>query len=427
MTTQSRRVTVMFATLFVAATVLVDSGATADAATPRRLADHVVLLDVDGFDPSFLSLAPMPNFDRLARRGSLSVANSTFKTYSNSARATMATGTFPEGHGNTAYYYDPETNRAVTQERFLATETIVQALAEEGRNVAAVQWYIVQDYGATYDDPAHLYVQPGGDCQQRVDVAVDILHQRPVDAAGTKVTVPRIPDFLPVLCGDIDALVHEEGTTSSGLPDVMAQLDRQLGRLVQATKDVGIDGRTTFIVTGDHGMSDWTQPLLPEFMDALDSAGFRTVLARQETPDATDEIIIVDGVRTADVTLRGRAATPEGLAAVKAALTTVPHMTLFDAADLDRLHAGDKVGDLVAEADPPWHFSTLQDGALRGSHGSTDEAHVPLLLSGAGILPNAQPTDPGLVDVSPTIADLLGVAAPDQAQGRSLASRGARP
>jgi arylsulfatase A-like enzyme len=36
---------------------------------------------------------------------------------------------------------------------------------------------------------------------------------------------------------------------------LLAELDRQVGRLVQATRDVGIYDETAFMLTSDHGMT----------------------------------------------------------------------------------------------------------------------------------------------------------------------------
>jgi arylsulfatase A-like enzyme len=58
----------------------------------------------------------------------------------------------------------------------------------------------------------------------------------------------------------------------------------------------------------------------------------------------------------------------------------------------------------------------------RGAHGSTREMRVPLLIAGAGVLRGAAPKDAKLVDVAPTIAALLGVRPPLDAQGRPLPS-----
>jgi len=386
--------------------------------------EHVILVDWDGFDPDYLGLAPTPNIDSLAERGSLSVAESIYPTISNPARASMSTGAYPERHGNAAYFFDEGTGEAVGETRFLAAETIVQALAAEGRTTAAVQWYMVQDHGASYGNPEHLYVRPGGLFERRVDEAVEILHGRPVDSGGEMVTVPKVPDFLAVYGADLDAFGHLDGPDSPNIGSLVAQLDRQLGRIVQAAKDVGIYERTTFILTSDHGMTGWRRSFLEELV-ATPGLGRGAELVppgRPASPD-TEVVVVKSGGRIADVTLRGRARTPGRLAEVRRALEGLPQVDrVLGAADLEVLRASDKVGDFLVETKTPWGFGLEEPegGASRGGHGSTQEIRVPLLISGAGVRAGALPKDARLVDVAPTIAALLGVRPPADAQGRVL-------
>jgi len=76
----------------------------------------------------------------------------------------------------------------------------------------------------------------------------------------------------------------------------------------------------------------------------------------------------------------------------------------------------------VAEARPPYGFTddTPAAGEQREAHGSKAETNVPLDLAGAGIQPGTRLRRPGLVDVTPTIAALLGTRPPTDTQGRAL-------
>ena len=68
-----------------------------------------------------------------------------------------------------------------------------------------------------------------------------------------------------------------------------------------------------------------------------------------------------------------------------------------------------------------WH---LVDAQARGtSHGSPYEydTHVPVLFFGAGVQPGVQGQSVGTTDVAPTLAELLGLAAPAGIDGQSLA------
>lgn len=398
--------------------------APAGAPPPAR---HVVLVDWDGFDPDFLGRANLPNLRALAARGSLSTGTSTFQTVSNPARASMSTGAYPEVHNNAAYYFDSVSGTAKGQERFLGAETIAQDLAAHGRTLASVQWYMVQNYGATYGDGEHLYVQPSGTFGQRVDVAIDILNRRPVSSNGVPVSVPRIPDFLAVYTDQPDTLAHQKGAESPDLVPLLEQMDADLGRLVQATRDVGIYDSTAFILTADHGMTSWSQTLIPQVLSAITAAGYapEVVTSGNRPADATEVIIQPGAVRYGDVTLRGRAATAEGRARVRAALESLSPTFIsgvLDDADLDALRASDKLGDLIAEANPPYAFSLTvpPPGESRAGHGSRAEMAVPFLVAGPGFVPGMAPADPRSVDVAPTIAHLLGIRPPAQAQGRSL-------
>lgn len=412
-------------------TAAVAAAAPTAAASPGptgRSAKHVVLIDWDGFDPSFLEMADTPNLDALAARGSLTIGSSTFQTVSNPARASMSTGAWPDIHDNAAYYFDQTTNKAKGQERYLGAETIAEALADAGRTVASVQWYMVQDHGTAYGDPEHLYVQPGGDFGERVDVAIDILNQRPVDSGGTPVTVPAIPDLLAVYSSDLDSLAHGEGAESTNIGPLLEEMDADLGRLVQATNDVGIFGETAFILTSDHGMTSWNQTLLPQVLDAVSAAGYvpEVVTPGRSPAPGTEVVIVPNAVRYGDITLRGAAATDEGRQDVVAALESLAPTyvsQVLDDGDLDAMRASDKLGDLIAEAQPPYGFALSEppEGEWRGSHGSTAELDVPFLVSGAGFRRGIAPEDPSLIDVAPTIAALLDIDPPDDAQGRVLA------
>ncbi len=399
-------------------------------------ADHVILVDWDGLNPEYLELAPTPNIDALARRGSLTIAEGTFQTVSNPSRASMSTGAYLQIHDNAAYYYDEEMDRAVGQNRFLATETITQALASENKTLASVQWYMVQDRGAAYGDPDHLYVQPGGSCERRVDVAVDILNQRPVDSGGQMTTVPRIPDFLALYCFEPDFLGHTEGAESPNIAALIGELDRQLGRLVQATKDLDIYDETAFILTSDHGMTSWNRTLIPVVLEAIVQAGYlpEIVTPGNSASPETEVVIVPNAVRTGQIRLRGRANRPDALEAIRDALEALEEVeNVFGPTELASLHASLKMGDLVVRAKPPWGFALIEppEGAWRGSHGSTRELRIPLLLAGAGI-ERAPPRDPRLIDVAPTVAALLGTRPPAGAEGRPLVDfnsfcRGASP
>jgi predicted AlkP superfamily pyrophosphatase or phosphodiesterase len=390
-----------------------------------RRPEHVILVDWDGFDPTYLYRTPTPNLDALASRGSLSIAEGTFPTISNPSRGSMSTGAYPEVHGNAAYYLDRESGRVVGEERTLHAETVAETLADAGRTLASVQWYMVQDRGAAFGDPDRLYVEPGGLFGTRVDAAIDILEGRTVVSGGRAVRVSEIPHFLAIYGSDLDDLGQVEGPDGPNVAPLLAEMDRQLGRLVQATRDASVYDRAAFIVTGDHGMTGWHRDLTPNILAAITAAGYiPEIVTPDDAPEPGTEIVFIpNAVRIANIALRGRAATSKGQQQVKAVLEGVPHIArVLDQTNLKELRAGQKLDGILVEAEEPWGFAPPGEsgGGTRGAHGSTKEMRVPLLLSGTGFRRGAAAHDARLVDVAPTICALLGARPPRDAQGRLL-------
>ncbi|PRZ02880.1 putative AlkP superfamily pyrophosphatase or phosphodiesterase [Isoptericola sp. CG 20/1183] len=393
-------------------------------AAERAPADHVVLLAFDGFDADYLELVdelPTPHLDRLVRRGSLTTSSGVMTTITNPSWSSVATGAWPERHLNTAYWFDPETNTARGQQRDLAVPTIAQTIRDQGGTVFSSQWYILQNYGTAYGDPDGLYTQPGGDCSRRVDDAVDVLRGEPVNSGGQMVTASGTPELLAVYCDTLDALGHAGGAENPAIPEALMMLDEQVGRVVDATKEAGIYGRTTFIMTGDHGMTTFDQGFGDEALAAIADTGYDAqILSPGSSPAAgTDVAIVVGGV--ASLHLVGDATGDAGaVEAIRAALEELPQVrAVYDETDQAELRMSPNYGELVVEPQPGWSFGATPSQPV-GRHGASTELDVAFALAGAGVLPNRPPSDARHVDVAPTIAALLGIDPPSGAQGRVL-------
>lgn len=404
-----------------AATATASRSGPPSATTPHRLTGHVVLVGWDGFDPKYLSTTATPNLSTLAKRGRLTQATGTFPTISNPSWTTVATGAWPQVHGNVAYSFDRTTNKAVGQTRVMNAQSIADVIGQAGGTFASVNWYIVQNHGAVYGDPKHLYVQASGACTARTDAALDLIAHRPVKSGSTTVTVDTMPDMLALYCDDLDALGHAEGAESPKMPATLASLDAQLGRLIQGLKDAGVYDDTTFVLTGDHGMRTFTHGFGQSVLDALTTAGYHPQFLDPGASPApgTDVVMTVGGV--ANVYLLGARRTPTDIAKVRSVLAGVRHVRhVYGQAALNALHGGAALGDLVAEPEVGWSFSVGDPAGPSGYHGLIDVIYPGFLIAGKSIRPNARPDNPRLVDIAPTISTLLGIPAPAQAQGRAL-------
>lgn len=396
---------------------------------------YVIYFEPDGFDPRYLEWFDTPNIDALIERGAYAEGRSVFKATSQVARASIVTGAYPEVTNHQAYYYDFEREEAVRDESPsapevpLGAETIGQVIAEtEGVNFAAVAYPQLLNHGASRDDPENLYVGAPASCDREdpaaIDAAIDMLNVRPVDVGGgVMVTVPRIPELLFVRCVDTDLVGHAEGPFGPSVPDVVADVDLQVGRLVQATKDVGIYDDTTFIFGADHGVGAISVPLLPDVLDYLDATGYswEVVPWGQAVSSPSIEIIMNATSRSLSIHLRGDAATQHGRKDVARALSNLDGRAIVhDRHDLDKLHAGDRVGDFALSPLEPYHLSTDIDRGPGGGHSGAQEMRVPFVIAGDGIAPGSRVKKPEIVDIVPTIAKLLDIREPAEAQGRVL-------
>jgi arylsulfatase A-like enzyme len=393
-------------------------------AAPQPPADHVVVIALDGFDADYLELVAeleTPNLDRLLHRGSITSATGVMTTITNPSWSSVATGAWPERHLNTAYWFDHESNTARGQQRDLAVPTIAQAVRDQGGTVFSAQWFILQNYGTTYGDPDGLYTQPGGDCSRRVDDAVAVLNGQPVSSGGRMVTASGIPQLLAVYCDTLDALGHAGGDVHPDIPAALQMIDAQIGRVVQATKDAGIYGRTTFVITGDHGMTTFDKGFATEALAVIADAGYQgEILGAGRSPaPGTDVAIVVGGVASLHLVgeARGDAAAAQKIAAALEALPQVA--AVYDKADQAAMRMSPNHGELVVEPAPGWSFGPTP-ARPAGRHGASTELEVAFAIAGAGVRPGVAPQDPRHVDVAPTIAALLGIEAPSGSQGRVL-------
>ena len=407
-----------------AATAIGAPTSTADAgAALATRADHVVLVAWDGFDAKYLQRGvPTPNLDALAARGSLTTSTGVLQSITNPSWSSVATGAFPERTLNTADWYDPLANIVRGQSRDIAVETLGQALRSAGRTVASVQWFIEKDKGVFYGNPEALYTQPDGDCDQRTDRAIDLLAGRPVDSGGQQVTVPKTPDFLAVYCSELDHVGHQFGAESPVVDATLASLDRELGRLVQATKDARSYDRTLFVLTGDHGMTTFDKAFGNQILAAIDRAGYQGefVGVNGKPTMGTDVVLAVGGMASAH--LRGDArADPTAARRIELEISKIPQVAqVLDKSEQAALRMSPRMGELVIEPVEGWTPGPDMPASPAGLHGTTHEMAIPLLLAGAGVAPGRAPNAPRHVDIAATIAYVLGERAPSGSQGRVL-------
>jgi hypothetical protein len=392
---------------------------------PSGAATHVVLIGFDGFDPAYLDQVETPNLDALAARGVHGVTESVMLPITTPSFTSIATGTWPDKNGTLTYYFDRATNTFRTGSPRSTMPSIADAVIDAGGTVGAAQYWAFNGHGAAYGNPTGLYTQPGGACSNMFDDAIAMLRREPVNSNGTMVTVPQIPTLLGVYCSHLDSIGHDEGAESPNLVPAMAELDAQVGRLLSTLDELGIADETTVIVTGDHGMSTYTQRNTLALNQALVDAGYRPqmlLLQGQTVPPEANVLVVPAAGRATSLylvgDLSGDADALEEDAEVAAGVEGIGR--IIDRDEQATLHMNPNFGDLVLESAPGWSTGVIPMAGPRGDHGSTEELDAAFFMAGAGVTYRAEPVRVCHVNVAPTIARLLAVPALADADGGPL-------
>lgn len=254
----------------------------------------------------------------------------------------------------------------------------------------------------------------------------------------------EVPDLLVIGMSWVDRIFHRYGPDSWETQDALLRLDAQLATLVAAAeKAAGGKDKLLVVLSADHGSS-----AIPE---ALTRAGVPTtrlhpdVLAR-----AADEALktefgkskgggLVLGVEQNDLFLDIKALAERKLDATKAravaarALSSRPDIAIAATREellstvtrneefrvLQRGFHPARSGDILFYATPNAVLTDEKDAANHGTPYHSDK-DVPLILRGAGVRKGRIHTEGHPVDVAPTVAALMRIGSPGQADGRVL-------
>jgi predicted AlkP superfamily pyrophosphatase or phosphodiesterase len=254
------------------------------------------------------------------------------------------------------------------------------------------------------------------------------------DEAGTDLAVYSIqtgkPNVLFLHIWQVDAAQHKYGLGSQEARAAIETADRQIGRLLQAIKDAGIADSSVLVVASDHGFSAVTRCVNPSYL--LEHAGLLRREATGKPRDWEAAALPSHGLayiylsRPDDVALQTKVlrviqdAKDTGKSGIFRVLSTAEVVEL----------GGDPSAFLALEAEPGTYFGTGHDAyetpaTYRATHGydpNRKEMRASLIMHGATV-PHGRLVDARLIDIAPTLAQMLGLPLPSSA-GRVLRVEG---
>jgi predicted AlkP superfamily pyrophosphatase or phosphodiesterase len=420
------------------------AGCAVHAQGPGR-ARHIVIISIDGMRPEFYldDAWAAPELRALLKAGSHAwAAEGVFPTITYPNHATIVTGVRPARHGvlsNTiptpagtrGHWYEEMTD-------FRASPIWDWARAA-GLTTAAVSWPVTagaridllvpeRDYYAQKEPLERLRADSSPGIFERLGVTPKAEMFKDVvlwDAFLTELVTAIIrqarPNLVLVHLVQTDYFQHRVGREGAEPKAAVARVDAHVGTIRRTLAQAGLADRSVIIVTGDHGFEDARRGVHPNVL--LARAGLRGC---PEPGDGWRAIAYIAGGSAAILV------NPPGDAA---AATTAEKALRADAGDaytivsraeLDALGALPNAAFAIAAAPGFAMGSGCRGSALvsasGGQHGylpSHPRMPTGFIAAGAGVRTGVALERVRLVDIAPTAAWLLGLAAPD-VEGRVL-------
>ena len=420
------------------------------SATPR-LADHVVLLSIDGLRPEmYLDTSwPAPTLQQLAREGAQAEkVFGVFPSVTYPTHTTIVTGALPARHGvyfNTPFEPAGPTGRWVWEASAIRVPTLWTAARAAGLRTAAVSWPVavgadidwnvpeiwpLSDEGSIVAETRRHASPPGlfEELEREATGAVrdetwklgEMARDDRVGEMAAYLLEKRKPALLLVHLLTVDHFEHEHGREHPIVRRALAAADRGLARLLEAAERAGVRERTAFVVTGDHGFSDVHTKVAPNVW--LTEAGLREAQRDRGKWRATFHIssasafLVLHDRNDADAVRRVRQVLASQPPEVRRLFRVV------ERDELDRLGAAPGCPlalafalGVAASGERTGPAVTPGEG---GDHGYLPDApglQTGLVAWGAGVRAGAVVPRMRSADVAPLVAKLLGLpfSAPD--------------
>ncbi len=416
------------------------------------LADHVVLISIDGLRPEFyLDRASWgaPTLQQMASAGVHAQAvRGVFPSVTYPSHTTLVTGALPARHGilyNSPFEAGGQTGRWYWESDSIRVPTLFSALREQGRTTAAVMWPVTLNAPMSFLLPeywsldrtkdrvqtlrevstpgllAEVELEATGRLSSRNFSGDDMTRDDRLGAAAAYLLETRKPALLAVHLVGTDHFQHEEGRSGPKTERAVSGVDRAVAQIMEAAARAGILERTAFVIAGDHGFVNTHTSVNPNVW--LANAG---LLDSTRSRGNWRAAFHVEGAAAFLQTRRANDSV--AINAARRAVNDAPAAArrLFRFVERDEL-------DLIG-ADPRVAFAlTSQQGvrmgsgavapAVRPSSGGTHgyfpsdfaEIRTGFVGWGAGFERGLVVPELGLEDVAPIIAALLGLPfqAPD--------------
>ena len=271
---------------------------------PERMdAPYLILVSIDGFGWDYPSLYPTPALDRVAAAGVRAESlRPVFPSLTFPNHYSIATGLFPFEHGivhnhfpNAArdQWYHLWDRNSVENGQWYGGEPIWVS-AEKSGLVSAAFYFVGTEAAIQGVPPSHWRSfdasVPGSD---RVAQVVEWL----------RLPEERRPHMITLYFEHVDTAGHDFGRGSPELAAAVAEVDANVGRLLDAIGELGLEDATYVLVVSDHGQANYVNPeqvfvlrdhIDVEDLDIMDGGAYAWIY--QQQPDRARAAGIRDAI-----------------------------------------------------------------------------------------------------------------------------------
>ena len=209
----------------------------------KGIAEHVIVIGIDGMSPNGIMNAETPNIDFLVENGASTMnARAVLPTSSSSNWASMIMGAGPEQHGITSNNWerDEHTLPPISTGMEDIFPTIFSVLREQKPDAEIAAIYHWSGFGRLFEKSAVDYDRHGETEYLTTEIAVEYIESKK-------------PNFCFVHLDHVDHAGHHYG---HGSPEYFASVetaDSLIGQIVESVTTAGIAENTVIILSSDHG------------------------------------------------------------------------------------------------------------------------------------------------------------------------------
>jgi predicted AlkP superfamily pyrophosphatase or phosphodiesterase len=411
------------------------------------LAQHVIVISIDGLRPDYYLPLPtrqakMPALDALRARGSWADGVvGQFPSLTYPSHTSLATGARPAKHGvvqNTRF--DPTGSGGTW---FFENETLkIPALWDEakaaGLTTSGISWpvtvgakidYLLPETNQAPRDTTWLDLMRKQSTPGLVDAVVarlgsfepnanrDYKERDRFSVAGAAVILETYrPNLMMIHLVEADTAQHEFGPNSPEALAALSRIDSAVASILQSVETAAIAAQTAVIITGDHGFYRVHSAFQPNVV--LREAGLL------ET-DASGRITSWQAMAHRSAI---RLKDPNDTALAKRVETLFRDLASGRYRGMVRVVGREEIAEY--EGEPAEGYTTaagtsggfLSASARHGDHGYMPDSpamHTGLIVAGAGIQQGIGMPLARQIDIAPTAARLLGFDLP-QAEGTAI-------